>query len=48
MYEIASTHAEVRGFKISARAVNKEQVKLDSNKGLIRGVSDNFDAHLSN
>lgn len=38
---------ESRRFKISAASANEVHIQLDSDGGLIQGVSDNFDAALS-
>ena len=48
-YGVTSSYDEVRRFKISSayHARQKNNVMLDSQNGLIQGVSDNFDANLS-
>ena len=49
-YRVTSSYDEVRKFKISAAAAttNKgSELNLNSKNGLIQGISDNFDAHLS-
>ena len=51
LYEfgVTSSYDEVRRFKISAAHQTSEQktVPLDSNDGLIQGISDNFETNLS-
>ena len=45
---VTSSYDEVRRFKISAaHHASKDHLILDSEKGLIQGVSDNLDANLS-
>ena len=45
---VTSSYDKVRRFKISAaHHANKDHYILDSEKGLILGVSDNFDANIS-
>ena len=48
-FGVTSSYDEVRRFKISAAHQTSKQktVPLDSNDGLIQGISDNFDANLS-
>ena len=48
-YGVTSSYDEVRRFKISSayHASQKNNVMLDSQNGLIQGVSDNVDANLS-
>ena len=48
-YGVTSSYDEVRRFKISAAhsAIQENEQYFDSEEGLIQGVSDNFDAHLS-
>ena len=45
-YAAVSTYDETRRFKISAASSGATQVKLDATKGMVQGISDNFDANL--